>query len=378
MKKKVLIVINGDFGTGGQGVAFWNWYKELDLSKLQIDFYCRKKPEDKYIQQIEKNNGKCFTMNEIRCRSKILQKSKILLDLRNILKKEKYYYLHLNSEYAFNALQYYIISHRYIKKIILHSHNSSIRNAGALKKIMHYFSRLFLKGRKCVFLACSNAAAKCLCPKDVYEKREYTIIRNGIETERFIYNEKIRKKVRKELRLDNCFVVGHVGRFVYQKNHMFLIDIFYQIHLKDPCAMLLLVGNGDWKEDLTNIIKDKVQQLGLQDHVIFYGNTDRVNELYQAMDCFVFPSRFEGFGIVALEAQAAGLRVFCSDMVPPETKVTELLEYIPLTLSAEIWANRILSYKNESKKRKNMIEKIINSGYDVKASARGLEEIYLT
>lgn len=152
------------------------------------------------------------------------------------------------------------------------------------------------------------------------------IMNNAIDTEKYAYNEEIRNKKREELQIGDRFCIGHVGRFAEQKNHAYLIDIFYEVHKKKEDAVLLLVGDGPLQED----VKARVHQYGLDDAVIFAGSRDDVGELYQAMDLFVLPSLFEGLALVLVETQCAGLRILVSDAVTDEIKMTDRMEYLPL------------------------------------------------
>ena len=174
------------------------------------------------------------------------------------------------------------------------------------------------------------------------------------------------------MKVDNKFVIGNIGRFSIQKNHEFLLDIFNEVLKKNPNAVLLLIGDGP----LENKIKEKTKNLGIEKSVIFYGTTSSTNKLYQAMDCFVLSSLFEGLPIVLVEAQAAGLKTLCSDAITQEAKITGLLDYLPLSGTQEKWAEKILSY-NDRYERKDLFKEVKNAGYDIKQSAKRLEEIYV-
>ncbi|MCM1524577.1 MAG: glycosyltransferase, partial [Ruminococcus sp.] len=216
-------------------------------------------------------------------------------------------------------------------------------------------------------LASSRAAADWMYTL----KYDFTVINNGIEIPRFIFRRETRDDVRSALGMENKFVIGHVGRFVYPKNHSFLLDIFKEIYSRNKNAVLFLVGSGSFERD----IRKKADDLGIENAVVFYGAASNADQLYQAMDCFVFPSHFEGLGIAAVEAQAAGLKTLCSDTVPAEAQITDLLEYMSLSDTAEKWAEKILSYNN-GYKREDMSEQIKNAGYDINQSAKQVEELY--
>jgi glycosyltransferase involved in cell wall biosynthesis len=188
----------------------------------------------------------------------------------------------------------------------------------------------------------------------------------------YVYDAKKRKTKREKLGVQpDELLVGHVGRFSPQKNHSFLINVFEAVQVKIP-AKLLLVGDDHGK--LADEIKEKVKSLGLEDRVIFAGLRDDVADLMQAMDVFVFPSLYEGLGIVAIEAQAAGLPCLISDHVPIECQKTELVEQVPLDCDVEIWADRAIAASKIE--RRNTYDEIKNAGFDVEENVRWLEKYY--
>ena len=168
----------------------------------------------------------------------------------------------------------------------------------------------------------------------------------------------------------NCkekFVIGHVGRFCYQKNHDFLIDVFYEVQKEDKDTILLLIGEGELKEEL----QEKVKKLNIQDNVIFLGTTDKVQNYLQAMDLFVLPSRFEGLPVVGIEAQASGTKCLFSSNITRETKITENTEFLDINIQE--WKKAILNCKNTSKKHENTID----DKYNIKIACKELEKIYI-
>lgn len=372
-KATVLEMGGGTIGIGGGSTILWNWYSSFDLDKMSVDFYCYTKPSDPYVEVIRRNNNACFVVEH----SDNIFRKRVneILKLREIIKNQHYDCLHIHREGAYNHLLFFWLTKKYIDRFIVHGHNTSVGNH-PVKGLLHRLFRPCLKGRGMIYLACSDDAAKWCFPSSVIRNKEYTVIKNGINTERFTFDAGTRNSIRKYLGIEGCFVIGHVGRFAYLKNHEFLIDTFAKVKKRCSNAVLLLIG-GDSGEKLIDGIKEKVNSLGLAESVIFYGNTDRVNELYQAMDCFVFPSRHEGLGIVVIEAQAAGLKTLCSDGVPQEAIISDLCEYMPLTDGPEKWAEKILTYVN-GYERKDMSKEIAAAGYDIRTSAKQLENIYFS
>ena len=184
---------------------------------------------------------------------------------------------------------------------------------------------------------------------------------NAIDAKAYAFDVTRREKMRASLGLKNEFVIGHVGRFDLQKNHTFLIDIFEELHKREPNARLLLVGNDSGK--LAEDVRRKVNCLDLDGAVCFLGVRSDVADLMQAMDVFLFPSLFEGLSVASVEAQASGLPTIISDGVPIECKITDLVEVVPLSESADVWANKLLELRKN--RRKNTFEKIQTAGFDI-------------
>lgn len=197
-------------------------------------------------------------------------------------------------------------------------------------------------------------------------KERIIIINNGVDLEKFRFNPEIRDKERKKLGLEKNKIIGHVGRFAYQKNHEYLIKIMERLHRIDPNIKLLLIGEGPEKKRIRDLVKSK----GLEDTIIFYGTSNSVNDLFQAMDVFVLPSHFEGLPIVGVEAQASGLPVLFSNQITPEAKITQNVEFLGINEeNIEEWVKQIMlaieekrvdSYQ-DLKKRKFSIQDTIFS-----------------
>ena len=219
---------------------------------------------------------------------------------------------------------------------------------------------------------CSSLAGEWTYGKKAVTERRCIFLKNGIETQKYAYNRAIREGKRKELGITDNFVIGHIGRFMQQKNHAFLIDIFSAVKKMNPKAKLLLVSEGRLMDE----IKQKVSSLGLQNDVLFLGFRNDINELMQAMDVFVLPSLWEGLPFTLVEAQAAGLPCVISDVISDESIVTDLIKKESLKQSAEIWAKKILNVYDETT-RKDTAYLVKDAGFDIETSAQWLQEFYL-
>lgn len=254
-----------------------------------------------------------------------------------------------------------------VDKVIVHSHNSQ-NMGGKVTKMLHAFNKKQLNRYVTDYWACSPEAGKWMFD-GICNTDEITVINNAIDSNLYVYNQEVRNMKRKELGLTNEFVIGHVGRFHFQKNHSFLVDIFNEIQKKESNSKLLLIGSGPLEEE----IKNKIQDLHLEDKVLFLGQRSDVQQLMQAMDTFLLPSNFEGLPFVLVEAQAAGLPAFTSkDVVSSEAKITDLLTYIDLSKSASYWADAVLESKEID--RKDRRGDISQAGFDIATEARKVED----
>lgn len=253
-----------------------------------------------------------------------------------------------------------------IKKRIIHAHNNQLMHTGKKRKfyeLVHNYWKNNIDRYATDYWACSELAGEFFYKKSILESDNYRIINNAIEVKKYCRNTKIRDKVRTELGIgNNDIVVGHVGRFQYQKNHELLIDIYNSFHKKYSDSRLLLVGQG--VEEAA--IKDKVNKLKLEENVMFLGIRSDVNEIMQAMDVFVLPSRFEGLGIVLIEAQAAGLPCVTSkNVVPDIVNVTGNVEFVGLDEPVDRWVEAIEAQMNKAVDYEQSSIKVSQAGYDI-------------
>lgn len=252
---------------------------------------------------------------------------------------------------------------------IAHCHNPQNMDKsviGHVQGFLHRVNQHSLSRYANVLWACSMESAKWACPA---MDLPCEVIPNAIDAQMFRFSEQVRREVREQYGLEDCLVVGHVGRLQYQKNQTFLLDAFRHLHEREEKARLVLVGDGP---DLTEL-EAKAVTLGIEREVLFLGNRDDVNRLLQAFDLFVMPSHFEGFGMAALEAQAAGLPCLLSASVPRETKLTRNVEFIPAEDPA-IWAEHMLNMLERHEIRRDEAQTIADAGYDIGTAAQRLED----
>lgn len=357
---KVLHVV-GRMDRGGTEALLMSLLRTVDKTKFQYDFVEQTEDECAHDKEILSLGSKIYRCPHI--------SPKNLGEYREWWKKffaehPEYKIVHGHSR---GSAPIYLDEAKKAGRItIAHCHNNS--HGRGIKGLIRYIWQLPLKTIADYNFACSYDSGVSQFGKN----GKFEVIKNGIQTEKYSWNCKTRKAIRSELGLEDNFVVGNVARFEKQKNHVFLIEIFSELKKQCETAKLLLVGQGY----LEDTIRERAQELGILDDVIFTGGCSNVNELYQAMDAFVLPSLFEGLGIVNIEAQTSGLPCFASTTVAPEAKVTDLLRYISLNESAKYWAEQILNGIVPESGRTDHSAEVIAAGFDIKSTAQRLNEFY--
>lgn len=351
----------------GQETFLMNVYRNIDRTKVQFDFQCSVNAKGDYDEEIERLGGRLTYLEENKIRIPYLRYIGDIYAQYKFFKLHKGYdVFHIHTYHAFNAwLAIVGAKAGGIKNIVLHSHNSQGMHPG-----LHKLFRFILNRMDIQRYACSELAAQWMYGTKTLQSGNIKIVKNGIVPEEFAFSEEGRNEKRKELEVGDEIVLGHIGRFGEQKNHAFLIDIFSEFVKIMPKARLLLVGEGELREN----IQEKVDGLGLHDKVSFLGVREDIKEILWAMDVFVFPSLYEGLSVVAIEAQAAGVPVLAADTLSDETKITECLHFYPLNASPHDWAKRI----NELCKEKHVLttEAIKKAGYDIRGTAEMLVNDY--
>ncbi len=258
-----------------------------------------------------------------------------------------------------------------IKNVLLHIHSYIPKGKiikTAVKKLTLYSN---CKNAN-QYLACSLDVGKATYSQKYADKIK--VINNGINFDKYKFDENIRKEVRKTYELENQFTVIHIGRFCEEKNHEFLIKIFNKIKQKNPNSKLILAGDGEYREKIEKLCRD----LNIYNDVLFLGNRSDVNNLLKAADVFIFPSKSEGFGMAVIEAQASGLPTFVSaDVIPNTVKISDLVQFIKLDDNEEKWAEIILNYKNDFPREK-LFDILCQSEFNAKNTYLNLKKLYKT
>lgn len=350
---------------GGAETMIMNLYRNINRSKVQFDFVVHTTDKCAFDEEIIALGGKIYRVPMYNGRNHVKYK-KSWNDLFSKYSEYKIIHAHIRSTSSI----FLKIAQKFKITTIAHSHSTS-NGSGIIANFKNVLQKNIVTYSD-FLLAASEEAGKWLFGSEVIKNDNFFVLNNAIETEKFLYNPKIRVKIRKELGLKDEFMVGHIGSFGKVKNHEFLIDIFESISKKNNNAKLLLVGDGGLRSE----IEAKVEKLGLKEKIIFTGIQPNANDFLQAMDVFLMPSLYEGLPVALVEAQASGIQCVISDNITDEVKITNLVDSISLEKSPNYWAEQINKYST-GYHRKDMSKEIINAGYDVKTTAKCLEEFYL-
>ncbi len=350
--------------TGGVETLLMNLYRKIDRTKVQFDFLKHRDSHDFYDNEILALGGRLypgipFTPLKLGTYRRFLREF--------FQAHPEYKIVHAHTHYNSYALQ-------------------EAKNCGVPVRIAHahiaypkidrkYPFKLYNKltvGRFATgMLSCSKPASRWFFGKQAARSGKVIVLNNGIRTENFAYDPAVRERKRQELGLKDAFTLIHVGRFEEQKNHTFLLDVFAEVLKKEPDAALLLVGDGSIRDR----IEKKAEDMGISEHIQFLGVHGDVHELLQAGDVFVFPSLYEGLGIVAVEAQAAGLPCVISDTIPKDVVVLDSLKALPLE-KPEDWADAILAWRGRQDERHVTTREIRDAGFEISEVANWLENYY--
>ena len=370
-KIKVLYFVDRMLRGGIQSLVI-DWVSRFDKTKIQVDFLLLDDGKEYELEQTLKDMG----CNVYKLTGIWIRKPLDFIKYQNAIKsffkehqKDNSNIVHMHS----SSKNYMVL--KYAKKYgipvrIAHSHCTDFQTQNVLKKTIGDAFKIPLKKYATDYFACSEIAGKWLFGNKIIEDQKFKIIHNAIDYDKFKFNKEIREKVRRELNFENNdIVIGHVGRFTNQKNHEFLIDVFYEIHKINYNYKMLLIGTGE----LEDKIKEKVKKLELSEYVIFLGFKNDANRYMNAMDIFAFPSLYEGLGLGLIEAQANGIPCIATEKtIPSEVKINDNFKFIELDI--EKWKETILKTnitREDSKK------KIQESNYFIEDVVKQLEEYYL-
>lgn len=365
MAKKIKIChVIGSFVNGGVEAVILNYFSHMDLNEYEVHIIGHgilvQECADKFA-----NMG--FIIHNVTPKSVSVLKN--LKEIEEIFKKYKFDIVHSHlTEWA--CVPMFLAWKCGIKIRINHSHMAE-KPEGLKNKIYYglrlYFGKLFSTD----YFACGRDAGIYLFGKKSVDSGKVIILPNAIDYGRFKYDVEKREDIRNKNNVnESTVVIGHVGRFFKQKNHEFLIDIFNEYHKRNSDSLLVLLGGGE----LMDTIKKKVSAMQLESAVRFLGNRSDVPDWYQMMDVFVMPSYYEGFPVVGVEAQAAGLLCLFADTITSEIKISPKAFFVSLDEGIENWANRIEQMLRSQSERNNLI--LEHERFDITKNANKLDRFY--
>jgi glycosyltransferase involved in cell wall biosynthesis len=363
-KIRILQVI-GRMNYGGAETLLMSIYRNIDKNRVQFDFVYHTNEGCLFDNEIIKLGGRIYHCPQYKG--------------YNILSYRKWWHEFFNTHGHYDIVHghqrstasiYLKIAKHYNCVTIAHSHSTTSRG-NRIEKIVKYLMQLRIRNTADWFMACSPEAGKWLFGKKVVNSDHFIWIKNGIDLSKFDYNRRVREDVRRLINIEDNIVFGHVGSFTEEKNHIFLIEVFNEICKIEKKAVLLLIGDGKLRPEISK----KVDEMGLKSKVHFLGTRKDIPELLDAMDCFIFPSKKEGFGIATLEAQAMGLPVIASDNLPKEVILSTNMKCIPLNKNKEEWAKISLTIAKKSQ-RINQTKILKEAGYDICDVAKYLGTFY--
>lgn len=358
--------IIGKWVGGGVESVVMNYYRHIDRTRVQFDFICDEDSTNIPYEEIDSLGGRVILIPPYQ---KIFKYHKVL---KKVLKERKYkiVHSHINTLSVFSLCA---AKSAGVPVRIAHSHsttNSREKKKNFIKQILRPFSKIFATDYMC----CSELAGRWLFGDKEFNEGNVYLLNNAIDLSQFKYDEKVRAWKREELGIsNNTLVIGHIGRFVEQKNHSFLIDIFQEIHKNEKKSVLVLAGVGP----LLDEVKKKVSRLNLDDCVMFLGQRTDVRELYQVFDVFVLPSLYEGLPVVGVEAQASGILCFFSNDMTKEAKILKSTTFKSLDDTVESWTEDIL-LSSRSYSRENTEKIVSKKGFNIQIESQVLLDKYLT
>lgn len=343
-----------------------NYYREMDRSRIQFDFLANKPDPGEYDEEIRSMGGRVFVspgLNPLH----YPRYKRYMADL--LRENPDIRIVHAHNE----AMGYYALQSAKdagMRVRIAHAHNTQIIRD--YKYPLKMVCKQLLPGAATDYWSCGRDAGIYYYGKKRWNESGF-ILRNAIDVPRFGFRLEARERKRQQMGLQDCFVIGHVGRFNIQKNHTRLLDIFAETLKNAPEARLVMIGTGELEQDM----KEKARAIGIQNQTYFPGQMADVSEWYQAMDCFVLPSLFEGLPVVGIEAQAAGLPCVFSDEVTDEAVLFPETRRVSLRADNAEWAREILAARRPETDRAQGADIVRGAGYDIHTEARKLQERYL-
>ncbi len=358
---RVLHVLGG-LNRGGAETMVINLYRAIDKTKVQFDFIIHTdKPQD-YLDEVKSMGARVFCFPKFRG-----------INIKAVLKNwDRFFAEHpeykiLHSHVRSYASLYIPIAKKHGVKTIVHSHSTS--NGSSFSSIVKKALQYPLRYQADYLFGCSTNSGEWLFGKKFVSSDKFSVLQNAIHVDAYAPDQKTIEQYKDKLELNGKTVYGHVGRLHPAKNHSFLLEVFKEIHRVQNNSVLLIVGNGELKDE----IESEIKELGLTDSVKMLGTRSDVAQLLGVMDCFLFPSKWEGLPVTVVEAQAAQLPCLVSDTVTKEVGVSDLVKYLPIDKGIQLWVDEAT---NMDMSKHSVSDSIISNGFDVNTTAKLITKFY--
>jgi glycosyltransferase involved in cell wall biosynthesis len=357
--------ILGKLHSGGKKNLVMEYYRHMETDKVRIDFICDSDSNSIPEEEVKALGGKVYKVTPY---EHIFQNMR---EMKDIFDKEHYDVIH-----AWDSMMnlFPLVEAKKAGIKVRISESLSMANKGEAKTYIKYALRPFSGIGANYYMACGVDCGVFQFGHSAYKKGKIAIFKTVINTDANTYDPKLRILTRKKFEWEEKHVYGFIGRYMPQKNPVFIIDIFNEIQKIDFKAHLVLIGFGG----LEQAIMDKVAEYGITDKVQNLGRREDIKQFYNAFDCFLLPSLYEGLPVVGLESQSCGLPIFFSTEITPEAKACEMAHYISLKTPVKEWAKQIVStVEGNIPVRRSYAEEVAKAGFDSKSEALRLQAYYM-
>lgn len=370
--KKVLVISGGDIERAGVQIFLTQWIKMAPPNEFEFFWYCLGEIKDNLYAKKIKEMKVQLIIGKHRKESNMYRYLHLYSDLCNLIRHESFDIIHVNTGgIIVQAVSMHIATRYRLSVKIAHSH-SCIDTSNMVTHLICIVLQQYLRRRATYCVACSVEAGIALFGKKILLSPKWKVIQNTIDTNKFAFNAQIRQEYRKRISADSCKVLGCVGTLDKHKNQMFLLYLVNELKQSDiQNIKLLFIGDGE----LRDALQKKAENLGISENVYFIGCSDCVEKWLHAIDVFLMPSRTEGLGIAALEAQAAGLPCVLSDRIPHEVKVTKNVEFVPIE-DIEKWKTAVRKFIKIEYDRGKESELVKNTKIDISNTIQYIESLY--
>lgn len=346
---------------GGIETYLYKLSKNINSNEIDFSFIWEGREKPYFYKEI---GDMGFEFLNITSRRESFVKN--IRDLERIFLKGNYdiFHCHLNTLSYTTPIK---IAKKYQCKVIVHSRNGYVDQTRFYTMLLHKLNFHVAQKKDIFRIAVSDVASRWL-----FGSKKSIIVNNGIDVERFRFDEACRRRVRKQLGLEGKLVIGHVGSLSLQKNHYFLLQVFKEVLRKNRDSFLILIGDGSERRN----IEERISELRLKDSVILLGNRNNIEQYLCGIDIFIFPSKFEGFPNAVLEAQTSGIPCIVSNTITKEVGVLESTIFVDLIDGYKTWAETALRLQNANPNRQLCADLIKEAGFSVESEVKKIEGIY--